>query len=102
MWRSTGNEGLHSIPARFGIPAALRLSQIFHVLTVILLAAVGVAAGLGWPYWLGLAIVAGLLIYEHSLVKPNDLSKVNLAFFTMNGYISVITFVATVFGLWVT
>jgi 4-hydroxybenzoate polyprenyltransferase len=95
-------EGLHSIPARFGIPAALRLAQLFHVLTIGFLASVGVAAGLGWPYWLGLAIVAGLLIYEHSLVKPNDLSKVNLAFFTMNGYISVITFTATVLGLWVT
>jgi len=95
------DEGLHSIPARFGIPTALRLSQIFHVLTIVFLAAVGIVAGLTWPYWLGLVIVAGLLIYEHSLVKPNDLSKVNLAFFTMNGYISVITFIATVLGLWV-
>lgn len=95
------DEGLHSIPARFGIPAALRLSQIFHVLTIVLLAAVGIVAGLTWPYWLGLVIVAGLLTYEHSLVKPTDLSKVNLAFFTMNGYISVITFVATVLGLWI-
>ena len=93
-------EGLHSIPARFGISAALRLAQIFHGLTVLLLAAAGLLAGLGWPYWLGLIIVAGLLIYEHSLVKPTDLSKVNLAFFTMNGYISVITFLAVLGGLW--
>jgi len=93
-------EGLHSIPARFGIPAALRLAKIFHVLTVLLLAGVGVLAGLGWLYWLGLVIVAGLLIYEHSLVKPDDLSKVNLAFFTMNGYISVISFLAVLGGLW--
>ena len=93
-------QGLHSIPARFGIPTALRLAQIAHILTVLLLAAVGLVAGLGWPYWVGLVIVAGLLIYEHSLVKPTDLSKVNLAFFTMNGYISVITLVATVAGLW--
>jgi len=93
-------EGLYSIPARFGVAAALRLSQIFHVLTVLLLAAVGMAAGLGWPYWLGLVIVAGLLAYEHSLVSPTDLSKVDLAFFTMNGYIAVITFVATIIGLW--
>lgn len=95
------SEGLHSIPARFGIPAALRLAQIAHVLTVVLLAALGFAAGLGWPYWLGLLVVAGLLVYEHSLVKPDDLSRVNLAFFTMNGYISVITLAATVLGLWV-
>lgn len=94
-------EGLHSIPARFGIPTALRIAQIAHVFTVALLAAVGFVAGLGWPYWLGLVIVAGLLVYEHSLVKPNDLSKVNLAFFTMNGYISVITLAATALGLWV-
>ncbi|MBX7236709.1 MAG: putative 4-hydroxybenzoate polyprenyltransferase [Caldilineales bacterium] len=93
-------EGLHSLPARFGIPVALRLAQIAHVLTVILLAGVGIVAGLGWPYWLGLVVVAGLLVYEHSLVKPDDLSKVNLAFFTMNGYISVITLLATVLGLW--
>ena len=94
-------EGLHSIPARFGIPAALRLAQIFHALTLLLLAGAGLLAGLGWLYWLGLLIVAGLLFYEHTLVKPNDLSKVNLAFFTMNGYISVITFLAVLGGLWV-
>jgi len=70
------------------------------LLTIVLLASVGILSGLGWPYWVGLAIVAGLLLYEHSLVSPTDLSKVNLAFFTMNGYISVITFVATVAGLW--
>ena len=92
-------EGLYSIPARFGIPAALRLAQIFHVFTVLLLAAVGFVAGLGWLYWLGLVIVAGLLVYEHSLVKPDDLSKVDIAFFTMNGYISIITLLAVVGGL---
>ncbi|MCP4167016.1 MAG: UbiA family prenyltransferase [Chloroflexi bacterium] len=93
-------EGLYSIPARFGIPTALRISKIFHVLTVLLMIAVGIAMGLGWPYWVGIAIVAGLLIYEHSLVKPDDLSKVDLAFFTMNGYISMIALVATLLGLW--
>jgi len=93
-------EGLHSIPARFGIPAALRLAQIFHVLTVLLLAATGLLAGLGWLYWLGLIVVAGLLFYEHTLVKPDDLSRVDMAFFKMNGYISVITFLAVLGGLW--
>jgi 4-hydroxybenzoate polyprenyltransferase len=93
-------DGLHSIPARFGIPLALRLAQGFHILTVSLLLAVGLWADLGWPYWVGLVIVAALLVYEHSLVKPTDLSKVNLAFFTMNGYISVIAFLATALGLW--
>ncbi|NOZ72823.1 MAG: UbiA family prenyltransferase [Chloroflexi bacterium] len=94
-------DGLYSIPARFGIAPALRLAQIAHVFTVLLLAAVGLVAGLGWFYWLGLLIMAGLLIYEHSLVKPDDLSKVNLAFFTMNGYISVLALLSTLLGLWV-
>ncbi|RME86042.1 MAG: 4-hydroxybenzoate octaprenyltransferase, partial [Caldilineae bacterium] len=93
-------QGLYSIPARFGVAAALRVAQVAHVFTVGLLAGVGLVAGLGWPYWLGLVVVAGLLIYEHSLVSPTDLSKVNLAFFTMNGYIAVITFIATLAGLW--
>ncbi len=87
--------GLHSVPARFGIPAALRLSQLSHVITLVALISVGLVEGLGWPYWLGLLAVGGLLAYEHSLVKPHDLSKVNVAFFTVNGYISVIAFLAT-------
>lgn len=94
-------DGLYSIPARFGIAPALRLAQIAHVITVLLLAAVGLVADLGWFYWLGLLIMAGLLVYEHSLVKPDDLSKVNLAFFTMNGYISVLALLSTLLGLWV-
>ncbi len=93
-------DGLYSIPARFGIPLALRLARFCHVLTVLLLLAVGLLAGLSWPYGLGLAVVAALLAYEHALVSPTDLSKVNLAFFTMNGYISIIAFLATALALW--
>ncbi|MBP7688479.1 MAG: 4-hydroxybenzoate octaprenyltransferase, partial [Thermoflexales bacterium] len=66
-----------------------------------LLGAVGLVMHLGGVYWIGLAIVAALLIYEHSLVKPNDLSKVNLAFFNVNGYISITIFVATLIALYV-
>lgn len=88
-------EGLYSLPARFGVAAALRVAQGCHVLTLAALAGVGFVEALGWPYWLGLAVVAALLAYEHSLVKPYDLSKVNVAFFTVNGYISVIAFLAT-------
>jgi 4-hydroxybenzoate polyprenyltransferase len=94
------DEGLHSVPARFGNVVALRLAQANHVLTVILLAAVGSAMGLGWVYWLGLAVVAGLLVYEHSLVSPTDLSRVNLAFFNINGYIAVTIFAATLVSLY--
>jgi 4-hydroxybenzoate polyprenyltransferase len=86
--------GLHSVPARFGNAAALRLARINHVVTVALLAATGVVAGLSWPFWLGLAAIGGLLVYEHSLVRPDDLSRLDLAFFNVNGYVSIIAFVA--------
>lgn len=93
-------EGLYSVPARFGNAAALRLAQVNHLLTLILLAAVGVVMGLGWVYWLGLAVVAGLLVYEHSLVSPTDLSRLNLAFFNINSYIAITIFVATLLALY--
>ncbi len=92
-------EGLRSVPARFGVTTALRLARLCHVLTLLGLIGVGWVEHLGWPYWAGLLAVAALLAYEHSLVKPNDLSKVNIAFFTVNGYISVIAFLATFAGL---
>lgn len=84
--------GLHAIPARFGIPVALALSSLCHVVTMTLLTVLGRTLTLGWPYWLALAVVAGLLIYEHSLVRPHDLSRVNIAFFNINSYISVTLF----------
>ncbi len=93
-------EGLCSVPARFGNALALRLAQANHLLTVLALAAVGAVTGLGWMYWLGLAAVAGLLLYEHSLVSPTDLSRVNLAFFNVNGYIAITIFVATLVALY--
>jgi len=92
-------ERLQSVPARFGVAVALRWSRICHAITLILLAAAGWSMGLGWVYWLGLFIVAALLIYEHSLISPVDLSKVNVAFFNVNGVISVTIFVATVVAL---
>ncbi|MGH2523022.1 MAG: UbiA-like polyprenyltransferase [Anaerolineales bacterium] len=93
-------EGLHSIPARFGVAFALRLAQICHALTVTLLAGVGAWFELGWPYWLGLVIIAGLFAWEHSLVKPTDLSKVDVAFFNVNGYISLTVFAAAALAIW--
>lgn len=94
-------EGLHSVPARFSIAAALSLATVSHVVTALALAAVGVVMGLGWPYWVGWLLAIGLLTYEHRLVSPSDLSKVNVAFFNVNSYISVIVFVGTVLGLYV-
>jgi 4-hydroxybenzoate polyprenyltransferase len=84
--------GLHSFPGRFGVPAALWLSAGLHVGTLLLLVVVARAEGLGWMAYGGLGAVAALLAYEHSLVKPHDLSRVNAAFFTVNGYISVLFF----------
>ena len=81
---------LHSIPSRFGIPSALNVSRICHALALILLAVFGLKAGLGLWYFAGVALVAALLIYEHMLVAPNDLSRVNEAFFAVNGLISVL------------
>jgi len=92
-------EGLCSVPAQFGIAAALRWARISHVLMMLALAATGLWAGLSWPYWASLVVVAALLIYEHSLVSPTDLSRVNLAFFNMNGYISLITLAGVFLGL---
>lgn len=92
-------ESLRSIPAKWGNAVALRVAQICHVLTVGLLGSIGLAMNLGPVYLIGVIIVAVLLIYEHSLVRPNDLSRVNLAFFNVNGYISLTIFVATLLAL---
>ncbi len=93
-------EGLQSIPAKFGIPTALRLSSISHVITIGLLIALGAASGLGWPYWIGLLVVGGLLVWEHRLVQPDDLSKLGVAFFNINGYISITLFIAILGSLY--
>lgn len=84
---------LQSIPARFGVPKALSISRLFHVLSVAALTIAFWLAGAGVVGWIGVLFAAGMLAYEQSLVKPNDLSKVNLAFFTLNGFISVGVFV---------
>jgi 4-hydroxybenzoate polyprenyltransferase len=92
--------GLHSVPARFGIPAALALARINHVLTAAALALLAMLTGLGLVYWLGWLVVVGLLAYEHSLVSARDLSRLDMAFFNVNGYIAVVVLVAVVGGLW--
>ncbi|MCX7841057.1 MAG: putative 4-hydroxybenzoate polyprenyltransferase [Anaerolineae bacterium] len=92
-------DGLYSVPARFGIATALTLARVNHALTVLALALVGIIAQLGIAFWLGLVVVAILLAYENAIVKPNDLSRLNLAFFNVNGYISVIVFVSALLGI---
>jgi 4-hydroxybenzoate polyprenyltransferase len=81
---------LHSVPVALGVPGALRLAAVCHVVTVALLACLPlVYPPLGWIYWAGIGAVAVLLVYEHSLVRPDDLSRVNLAFFRVNAVISL-------------
>ncbi len=84
------SHNLHSIPSKLGIKTALLVARICHLITVSLLVAFGIAAGSGWLYYVGVTFVAVLLIYEHSLVNPRDLSRVNEAFFTVNGAVGVL------------
>ncbi len=92
--------GLHSIPARFGIRPALLLSGGLHLITVVALAALAAVAGLGTAYLVGVAIILALLIWEHAIVTPIDLSRLNVAFFSLNGYVSVAFLAATLLDLW--
>ena len=88
-------QGLHSIPVRFGVTGALRLSSLFHVCTIVFLILVGVAAKLGIIYWIGCLAVSLILLWEHRIVRPNDLSRVNRAFFDFNAYVSIGYFLIT-------
>ncbi|MGB8323066.1 MAG: UbiA-like polyprenyltransferase [Candidatus Acidiferrum sp.] len=82
--------GLYSVPKQFGIATALWIARVMHVGVVVLLGWLAASFGLPWPAWAGIVVVAALLGYEHSLVKANDLSQLNAAFFTVNGYISML------------
>jgi 4-hydroxybenzoate polyprenyltransferase len=82
-------QGLHSIPSRFGVRGTFAFSRALHVATVALLVATGVGLGVGALYWAGVALVATVLGWEHSLVSPSDLRRLDTAFFTMNGVVSV-------------
>jgi 4-hydroxybenzoate polyprenyltransferase len=93
---------LHSVPVKLGIPGALRAAAACHFLTVVLLACLPLVYPLfGWIYWTGVAAVAVLLVYEHLLVRPDDLSRVNAAFFYVNAVISLGLFVVGTLDLWV-
>lgn len=87
--------GLHSFPARFGIAAALRFSSALHVVMVLSLVALALMIPLGWVYAAGLLGVISILIVEHRMVRPDDLSRANSAFFAANGWVSVGLFAAT-------
>ena len=91
--------GLHSVAANYGIAASIWGSRLAHLLVVLCLLPVGWLAGLGPAYWLGVALAAGLLLYEHGLVKPTDLSRLDQAFFNVNGYLSVGVFAFTLLAV---
>jgi 4-hydroxybenzoate polyprenyltransferase len=88
--------GLHSIPAALGERGALLVSGLLHVATLGFLATLPSTADLAWPYWIGVAIIAGILGWEHTLVKPGDLSKMGKAFFQANSYVSIVFLLAVV------
>jgi 4-hydroxybenzoate polyprenyltransferase len=81
---------LHSIPATLGKAKALRVSEILHVLSATCVIAAGIYGNFHWLYWIGVAVFVGMLFYQHSIVKPNDLKRVNIAFMTANGIASVV------------
>ncbi len=94
-------QGLHSVPARFGVGPALVTARVNHALTAAALALLGWLTGLGLAYWAGWLAVVTLLVYEHSLVSPRDLSRLDVAFFNVNGYIALIVLVSVVAGLYI-
>ena len=91
--------GLYSIPARFGLRGGLTIAKMFHLITALGLFGLAWFTELGWWYVAGTLIAGGILLYEHLIVKPDDLSKVNVAFFTMNGTLSIVVFLFTLIDL---
>jgi len=91
--------GLHSVPARFGVRRALAVSSLLHVAAIGLLVAVGLAAGLGTAYWGAVLVAGGLFVWQHRIVSPDDLSRADLAFFTLNGWVGIGLFAGTAIDL---
>lgn len=91
--------GLHSIPARLGVDGALRVAKAFHLAAFAAFLIQGLLIDAGIPFWLGLAAAGGLLVWEHRLVRPGDLSKVDAAFFTANGWVGIGLFVGLALDL---
>ena len=89
-------DGIHSVPADFGIATGLRFTKICHAATVLLFAAGGYVLGAGWPYFAGVAIAAALLVYENAIISAEDMSRVNAAFFNVNGYVAVVVLLGAV------
>ena len=84
------SQNLYSIPTALGKMKALRVSELLHFLSTVCVVVAGIYGGFHWLYWLGIAVFVGMLIYQHSIVKPNDLTRVDIAFMTANGVASVV------------
>jgi 4-hydroxybenzoate polyprenyltransferase len=95
------SNNLHSIPARLGKKNALKVSELLHVFSAVLVIGAGLMAGFRWLYWIGVVVFIGMLIYQHSIVKPDDLRRVNLAFMTANGIASVVFAVFVIADLFI-
>ncbi|ASW53188.1 menaquinone biosynthesis prenyltransferase MqnP [Plantactinospora sp. KBS50] len=91
--------GVRSVPARYGVRAALHASTVAHIVTFLLFVWFGQLVGFGWPWWLGLLLTAVAFGYQHVVVSPTDLSKVNRAFFTANGFVGIALFVFALLDL---
>jgi 4-hydroxybenzoate polyprenyltransferase len=91
--------GVHSTPARYGVRTALHISTVTHVVTFALFVWFGALVGLGWLWWIGLALTAAAFAYQHVIVTPTDLSKVNRAFFTANGFVGIALFLFALLDL---
>ena len=91
--------GVKSVPARFGIPAALHGARACHAVTTALLVWYALATGAGVFFWAGLVVVVGAFLYEHTIVRPHDLSRLNRAFFSVNGFIGIALFVCALLDL---
>ncbi|WP_338540031.1 UbiA-like polyprenyltransferase [Paenibacillus tundrae] len=92
-------EGLHSIPSRFGLIKSLNIAKLFHIITAIGFLALLLMTDLSWWYGAGMLITYGILFYEHYIVSPNDMSRVQTAFFTMNSVLSLVVFTFTLIDL---
>ncbi|MFC8847863.1 MULTISPECIES: menaquinone biosynthesis prenyltransferase MqnP [unclassified Micromonospora] len=91
--------GVHSVPARYGLRFALHASTVAHVVTFAAFVWFGALVGFGWPWWIGLVLTAAAFGYQHLVVSPTDLSKVNRAFFTANGFVGIALFVFALLDL---
>ena len=92
-------QGLFSVPVKFGVARSLQISTLCHLCTIAFLAMVGISAEMGTIYWIGWLAVIAVLAWEHRIVSPNDLSRINRAFFDLNAYVSIAYFCATVADL---